>query len=320
MKSKLILFLCLALILVMSVGCNSDEVSQEGDNQVLQQGENEEAEGNKKENEEEENEEKDKEYPQRVIGGTVAVVEMLDLLGVEMVGVPNSRYTLPESCDNAERIGQPMNPDIEIVKSLNSDIFVSVSSLQPRLEKSLKDSNIESLFVNNNSYDDILNSIEMLGNAFGKETEAKGFIDKVNGKVSSILKDSEGKENPKVMILFGTPESIMFATDKSFVGSLVNKLDGVNITEEIGDFNEAYMPISMENALKTQPHAILILTHANPEESKKMFEKEFADNEIWNNFEAIKNDKVYNLDNKYFGVSGNIRLVEAIESLAEMLY
>lgn len=313
MKSKLILFLCLVLILVMSVGCNSDDVSKEDDNQVLQQGDNKEEENKEGENE-------DKEYPERVIGGTVAVVEMLDLLGVEMVGVPNSRYTLPESCDDAERIGKPMNPDIEIVKSLNPDIFISVSSLQPRLEKSLKDSNIGSLFVNNNSYDDMLNSIEMLGSTFGKETEAKDFTDEVNGKIKAILTDSEGKENPKVMILFGTPESIMFATDKSFVGSLVNKLGGVNITEEIGDFNEAYMPISMENALKTQPHVILILTHANPEESKKMFEKEFADNEIWSKFEAIKNDKIYNLDNKYFGVSGNIRLVEAIENLAEMLY
>ncbi|EOD00138.1 heme ABC transporter substrate-binding protein IsdE [Caldisalinibacter kiritimatiensis] len=300
MKKKLALFLCLTLVLVGVVGCSASQVSGKIENK--------------------ENQETSKNYPERTVAGTVAVVEMLDLLDVEMVGVPNSRYKLPESCNKAKRIGKPMTPDIEIIKSLNPDIFVSVSSLQPRLEKELKDSKIKSLFITNNSYDDMLDSIKILGDTFGKQKEAKEFIDEVNFKVEGILKETKDMQKPKVMILFGTPKSIMLATDKSFVGSLVNELGGINTTQLMGSFKEAYVPISMENALKTQPDIILRLTHASPEDSKKMFEKEFSNNPIWMNFKAVKNGNVYDLDNNYFGVSGNIRLVGAIERLGKILY
>ncbi len=79
MKRKLILFLCVALMLVGVTGCKSTQTKR-----------------NTKEIPKEE-------YPERTIGGTVAVVEMLDILRVKMIGVPESRYPLPESCKDAEK-------------------------------------------------------------------------------------------------------------------------------------------------------------------------------------------------------------------------
>ena len=122
------------------------------------------------------------------------------------------------------------------------------------------------------------------------------------------------------MILFGSPKNVMIATNKSFVGSLVKELGGINIANEIEDFKDSYVPLSMEDVLKLQPDIILRFTHANPEDSKKMFEKEFSENPIWQNFEAVQNEKVYDLDNEYFGVSGNIRIAQAIEILSNLLY
>lgn len=307
MKRKLILFLCLALILTGVTGCKSNEVKTEANSSETQE-------------ESKVSEETTKAYPERTIGGTVAVVEMLDLLGVEMIGVPESRYLLPESCKDAEKIGKPMNPDIEIIKSLNPDMFISVSSLQADLEKKLENSNIQSVFIENDSYDNILSSMKRLGEIYGKEKEAQEFIDEVNSKVQEILKNTKEGEKPRVMILFGSPKSIMLATKKSFVGSLVKEIGAVNIADEIGDFEDSYVSLSMEDVLKLQPDVILRLTHANPKDSKKMFEKEFSENQIWQKFEAVKNDNVYDLDNKYFGVSGNIRIVGAVEELSKILY
>lgn len=47
-----------------------------------------------------------------VVASSVAVVQILDALGVEMAGVPTSSYELPESVKDATRIGNPMAPDI----------------------------------------------------------------------------------------------------------------------------------------------------------------------------------------------------------------
>ena len=57
----------------------------------------------------------------------------------------------------------------------------------------------------------------------------------------------------------------------------------------------------------------------DPEASKKAFEEEFSKG-LWVNLDAVKNNKVYDLDPEYFGVSANIRAVEALEKMSEILY
>lgn len=60
---------------------------------------------------------------------SVAVTEILDELGVKVSGVPTSSYDLPEITKDAVKVGNPMNPDLEIIKSLNPDVVVSVDTL-----------------------------------------------------------------------------------------------------------------------------------------------------------------------------------------------
>ena len=111
-----------------------------------------------------------------------------------------------------------------------------------------------------------------------------------------------------------------FATKNAFVGSLVEELGAINVVDELADFEDNYVPVSMENVLGLKPDIILRLTHASPEDSKKMFDSEFAKSDTWKELDAVKNGKVYDLDNKYFSVSGNIRILEAFQSLEKILY
>ena len=53
-----------------------------------------------------------------VVATSVAVTEILDELGVEVSGVPTTSYELPEGVKDATKVGSPMNPDLEIIKSL----------------------------------------------------------------------------------------------------------------------------------------------------------------------------------------------------------
>ena len=60
-----------------------------------------------------------------VVATSVAVTEILDKLGVKVSGVPTTSYELPESVKNATEVGSPMNPDMEIIKSLNPKTYFS---------------------------------------------------------------------------------------------------------------------------------------------------------------------------------------------------
>ena len=53
-----------------------------------------------------------------VVATSVAVTEILDELGVEVSGVPTTSYELPESVKDATKVGNPMNPDLEIIKKV----------------------------------------------------------------------------------------------------------------------------------------------------------------------------------------------------------
>ena len=64
-----------------------------------------------------------------VVATSVAVTEILDALGVKVSGVPSTSYELPESTEGAVEIGNPMSPDLEIIKSLNPTVVVSVDTL-----------------------------------------------------------------------------------------------------------------------------------------------------------------------------------------------
>ena len=60
------------------------------------------------------------------------------------------------------------------------------------------------------------------------------------------------------------------------------------------------------------------MTHAVPEEAKKAVEKEFA-KATWQQLDAIKNNKVYYLENGYFGMSANLKVIEALDKLGAIL-
>lgn len=213
-----------------------------------------------------------------------------------------------------------MNPDIEKVVSLNPTLYISDINLQDDLEPLLDQHNINSIFVDNSSIDSIIESLELMGKALNEEEEVQKIVNDMRKRESKILESIEGKESPKVLVIFGTPQSFMLATEHSYVGGLVKTLGGINLTDEISSQGRApYVNFSLEEVAHINPDVILRLSHMNPQMSKEAFDKEFQ-NPFWQNLDAVKNNQVYDLDSRLFGVTGNIRAVDALEELKNILY
>lgn len=252
-----------------------------------------------------------------VVASSVAVVQILDALGVEMAGVPTSSYELPESVKDATRIGNPMAPDMEVIASLEPTVVVSVDSLSEDLKTQFDTIGAESFFVNLSSYDGLKTSIDELGERFDVKAEADELIAGFEAKEEEIAKLTEGKEAPSVLIIFGASGSFMVASEDTYVGDLVKRVGGRNV---ITDAPAAFSPVDMEYLASQNPDYILFMAHANPEESLAAFKQEFETNVAWQSFDAVKNDKVIALPTGYFGMSANLLAVDAMEKLAEILY
>ncbi len=252
-----------------------------------------------------------------VVASSVAVVQILDALGVPMAGVPTSSYELPESVADAVRIGNPMEPDMEVIASVEPTVIVSVNTLAGDLAKQFETIGAESFFVNLSGYEGLKESIKALGERFGVEKEAEKLVSSFEEKESVIAETIAGKESPSVLIIFGASGNFMVASEDTYVGDLVKRVGGENI---ITDAPAAFSPVDMEYLASQNPEYILFMAHANPEESLAAFREEFETNPAWQNFDAVKNDKVIALETGYFGMSANLLAADAMEKLADILY
>ncbi|PNU10912.1 heme ABC transporter substrate-binding protein IsdE [Bacillus cereus] len=257
------------------------------------------------------------ESKERIVATTVAVTEIMDVLEVDLVGVPTSSKTLPKRYKGLPEVGNPMSPDMEKVKSLKPSEVLSVTTLEYELKPVFDGVGMKANFVDLTSLKNMQNSISNLGKQYGREKQAEAVVTKLDKKVASIQKEVKGKKEPTVLILLGVPGSYLVATEHSYIGDLVKQLGGKNIVQ--GEQVE-YLASNTEYLKKADPDIILRAAHGMPDEVVKMFDKEFKTNDIWKHFAAVKNNRVYDLEERLFGTTGNLAAIEALDELKKMMY
>ncbi len=257
------------------------------------------------------------ESKERIVATTVAVTEIMDALEVDLVGVPTSSKTLPKRYKGLPEVGNPMRPDMEKVKSLKPSEVLSVTTLEYELKPVFDGVGMKANFVDLTSLKNMQNSISNLGKQYGREKQAEAVVTKLDKKVTSIQKEVKGKKEPTVLILLGVPGSYLVATEHSYIGDLVKQLGGKNIVQ--GEQVE-YLASNTEYLKKADPDIILRAAHGMPDEVVKMFDKEFKTNDIWKHFAAVKNNRVYDLEERLFGTTGNLAAIEALDELKKMMY
>ena len=143
-----------------------------------------------------------------VVATSVAVTEILDALGVKVSGVPTTSYELPESTKEAVEVGNPMSPDLEIIKSLNPSVVVSVDTLGADYKKLFTDNNIPSEFVSLSSLEGLKETVSNLGNKFNKQAEAEAILKELNTKEEEMASISE-KEKTNIIASITRREKLL---------------------------------------------------------------------------------------------------------------
>lgn len=155
----------------------------------------------------------------RIVATSVATCEILDKLEVEgVVGVPKTdSYSIPKRYENAESVGSPMAPDMEIIKSLKPDIVLSPNSLEGELKSQYENIGVESYFLDLKSTEGMYESILALGKMLGKEEEAEKLHQEFEDFKNDFAQKHNEQEAPTVLILMGLPGSYVVATESSYV-------------------------------------------------------------------------------------------------------
>ncbi|MBS6524752.1 MULTISPECIES: heme ABC transporter substrate-binding protein IsdE [Aedoeadaptatus] len=253
----------------------------------------------------------------RIITTSAACADIMDKLDVDLVAIAESQLQPPpERYKNLPTIGMAMSPDMEKISSMNPDYVFSPASLMPDLLPKYQAAGIHFGFVNLSNVPGMYRSIEDLGRLLNREKEAEVLVKDYEDFMKDFKSRNKGPA-PRVLILMGLPGSYVVATDKSYVGSLVKLAGGENVYP---DEDQQFLTVNTEDMLEKDPDIILRTAHAMPEKVHEMFQDEFKTNDVWKHFRAVKEDKVFDLNTKLFGMSANFSYKEALGDLEKVFY
>lgn len=253
----------------------------------------------------------------RIVATTVALTEIMDALEIDLVGIPSSYKDLPDRYKDAREVGNPMSPDMELLLSLRPTEILSVTTLEYDLKDLFEERGIDMTYVNLESVEAMHREIIALGGKYDRQTQAEAIVQQFEEKIAQIEQRAVGKPSPSVLILLGIPGSYLVATEHSYIGDLVKRSGGINVIQ--GEDVE-FLASNTEYLQQANPDIILRAAHGMPDEVVAMFDEQFRTNDIWKHFDAVKNGRVYDLEETLFGTTANLAVVEALDELMDMLY
>lgn len=253
----------------------------------------------------------------RLIAASPAIVDMMDRLDLPLIAVCKTSSELPQRYRELPRIGMPMNPDIEMIRSLNPDQVFSPDSLENDLRKKYEAAKVGYTFLNLRSVEGLYDAIAELGRRYGRTDRAETLISEHQAFMEAFRTRNAQKRKPKVLILMGLPGAYIIATAHSYIGNLVKLAGGENVYT---DDQKAFLTPNTEDIKSKEPDIILRAAHAMPDDVKAMFAKEFKENQIWRHFDAVRAGRVYDLDPDRFNMSARFNYREALTDLEKLFY
>lgn len=309
---KLLTILFASLFFI--IGCSSDAspneavTEQDATSEATEETNGEETEPTKREGDEN----------HRIISTTVAITEIIEALDLDLIGIPTTYKDLGPRYRDLQPVGIANEPDMEIVMSLKPTDVLSVTTLQYEVEDYYTQTNTPVTFLDLESVDGLLESILYLGEQYNRMEEAEEIVAKFDQQIEEIETETADKESPSVLILLGVPGSYLVATENSYLGDLAKRAGAVNVFP--GEDDVEYSSANTEYLQQTNPDVILRAAHGMPDEVVKMFDKDFAENDVWQHFDAVQNGEVYDLEETLFGTTANLAAYEALLHLVELFY
>jgi len=244
--------------------------------------------------------------PEKVVVFDFATLDNLDRLGVKIIGVPGS-IAYPEylkKYDGADyaKVGTLFEPDYEAVNAAEPDLIIVSGRSAAKYGELAKIAPTIDLTVPAKEFiSGTEANIEKLGQIFGKETEAKAEVEKLNSELAS-LKDKAKDKGKGLMILTSGGKISAYGPGSRF-GVLHDSFGVEPAAPDLSVGNHG-QPISSEFILETNPDWLFVLDRDVAIGREGTSAKQLLDNELVRQTNAWKNDQVVYLNGQNWYLVG----------------
>ncbi|HHY12228.1 MAG TPA: cobalamin-binding protein [Firmicutes bacterium] len=253
--------------------------------------------------------------PERIVSLAPSNTEMLYACGLEskVVGV-TTFCNYPEEVKDKEKVGGFSDPSIEKIVALEPDLVLATTIHHKFLDE-MENLGLTVLVMNAGSVKEVMDEIQLLGKVSGNVDETKDVVSNMQGKVDQVkqaLKDVSDDEKVKVFYMLWD-EPIMTIGPNTLLNDVITLAGGVSVS---GDAGTDYPTYSLETLVDKDPEAIIFTVMGtgggiDPERVKAQ--------DGWNAISAIKNDRIYGIDDDLMSRPGP-RIVDGLLEVARALY
>lgn len=248
--------------------------------------------------------------PQKVISIAPNISELIYKLDASDKLVGRTDYCdYPSEVTSVESIGSMNDPNIEKIVSLEPDLVVTSTHFSEENLKKLQDLGIDVLeLYDENSMDGVYTVIDTLGKALNRQEAANQTITEMKDTVERVTTAVKDLEKPTVYYVVGFGEFGDYtAGGDTFVNNLLTMAGGDNVAADISGWN-----YSLEGLLDKDPDIIILGAGAGSKE-------DFTSANGYKDLSAVKNDKVYVIDNNLLDRQG-YRNAQGLEELAKLIH
>ena len=265
------------------------------------------------------------ETPERVVVMAATTLEILHALGIEQVVGNADLHARPDLANlypDSVNVGLTQSPDMEVMATLNPDLVIAPSTFMGTMQELFEAQGYTIWFANNTTYSHTMQLISDLGNIFDVEERASQLLEELEMGRENIVESVKGTvDDVTAMVIFGAGDNIMFGTNESYIGYVLNAFGAGNVTDGMSFdvVNAGFVPFSLEQAIVMNPDIIFRIAHGNIEQTALMFDEMFDSNPAFHAMNAFINGRVYDLEHTLFFSNPGIRTIEAFEHIAYVL-
>lgn len=264
--------------------------------------------------------------PQRVVALNASSLGLYYATGGKVVGRVATEMLAPEIREmvkDVPTVGEPPQPNAEKIIAIKPDLVLGMNAPSHySLAKTLEKTGIPVLLQALTHYNEVLETMRFYGDLIGKPEQAAGKVKEIETRYRQLIRQNSRRPSPKVLVIWGTADGLYTALPTSFVGDLVKRLGGINISGTITalDASLSYAPLRLEAAIHGQPDLVLLVAHGFEPGVVERMRHRLADYPLWRAMKAVRENRVYALPYQLFAVNPGPRLGEALSVLAECLY
>lgn len=265
-----------------------------------------------------------------VVALEYSFVEALAKLELNVTGIAddkdknNLENSIKHLVGNYTSVGSRLEPDTELIKKAEPQLILADKtrheSMFEKLNTAAPTVLLESFDAN---YDQSIETFKQIAELVSKEDKGRELVVQHNEKVEDLSKDIKLDKDVSTIAAVPTHDGLYIHASHSYVGQFLQKV-GFNgsIPEDMENHLPEYMgadylKVDTDRFASFNPERILIMVD---EDNKADYEK-LKESEAWSNIEAVRNDRVHDVNRerwaKYRGLIASELILEDLTNIEE---